>query len=239
MERDGDGVIGTLLDVTDRVLAAEARARLASAQEEERRRLTRELHDTVGHRLTQLREDLRGLDACADPVHLARLRDITDHIADDTRRLAWELRPPALDELGLLPALRWLLESWSRSSGVAASLDAPGLERERLEPPLEVAIFRVVQEALTNVLKHARARSVQVLLARSPSQLLVLVEDDGAGFGAALPARGMGLENMRARAALVGGALEIESAPGQGARVYLRVPLGEGGGSLTTPQETA
>jgi signal transduction histidine kinase len=228
MERDGGSVVGTLLDVTDRVLVAEARARLASAQEEERRRLTRELHDTVGHRLTQLREDLRGLEACADPVHLVRLRHITDQIADETHRLAWELRPPALDELGLVPALRWLLESWSRSSGVAAALDTPGLERERLAPPLEVAVFRVVQEALTNVLKHARARSAQVLLARSPAQLLVLIEDDGAGFEAPIQGRGMGLENMRARAALVGGALEIESSPGGGTRVFLKVPLPSG-----------
>jgi signal transduction histidine kinase len=215
--------------------------RLATAQEDERRRIARDLHDQMGQLLTALGLGLKALeDATPDPSparpHLARLRDLTDLIGREAHQLALELRPTALDDLGLQAALANYAEGWPARSGVELDFHAAGPDTGRLPEAAETALFRVVQEALTNVLRHAGARRVSLVLQRSAGQAVAVVEDDGVGFDAeseTAPAGGggrLGLLGMRERVALVGGTLTVESAPGRGTTVIARVPLPAGGG---------
>jgi PAS domain S-box-containing protein len=212
--------------------------RLAGAEEAERHRLARELHDQMGQNLTALSLGLKSLkDAmpAGSPAsaRLQQLQELADLMGREVHQLALELRPTALDDLGLLTALTNYVDAWVERSGVEADFHSTGLDAERLPPPLETALYRAVQEALTNVLKHARARRVSVILRRAGPEALAIVEDDGQGFDAeAAPAAGrLGLLGMRERLALVGGALTVESTPGKGTAVFARVPLPtEGGG---------
>jgi PAS domain S-box-containing protein len=217
--------------------------RLATAQEDERRHLARELHDQMGQHLAALGLGLKALETGGpdSPPAQARLRqllDLTDLIGRELHHLALELRPTALDDLGLRTALAHYAERWSERSGVAVDFEAAGLEAGRLPAPAETALYRVVQEALTNVLKHAQARRVSVVLQRSDGRAQAVVEDDGHGFDveAVMAPAGdgvrLGLLGMRERLALVGGTLAVESTPGRGTTVIARVPLdarGEGG----------
>ena len=147
------------------------------------------------------------------------------------RRLAWGLRPSALDELGLVPALEHYATEYGQSQGITIDVQARGLDRTRLPAPIEITLYRIVQEALTNTAKHAKAESVSVVIQRHPSWVQVIVADDGCGFDvdAALRAPGswthLGLHGMRERAALLDGSVTIESAPGEGTTIYARVPL--------------
>jgi PAS domain S-box-containing protein len=211
--------------------------RLATAQEEERHRLARELHDQLGQNVTALILGLQSLrDAAparssARPA-LQRLQGIADQLGREVHHLALVLRPTALDDIGLQAALANYVEDWSERSGVPADFHAAGFGAGRLPPETETALYRVVQEALTNVHKHARARRASVTLHRLPGRVSAVVEDDGAGFDAeAAPGLGrLGLSGMRERLALVGGALAVESSPGAGTSVYARVPLPQEGG---------
>jgi signal transduction histidine kinase len=208
---------------------------LVVAEEEERRRLSRELHDGVGQHLTALSLGLKA--ACDDRDSSAALRDrllrlqaAVRQIEDEIDRLSHELRPPALDDLGLEDALRQLVQAWSQAADTPAEFYGHGLLR-RLPPPVEATVYRIVQEALTNVRKHAGARRVAVVLERRGTLLRAIVEDDGCGFEAETASprvplrRRLGLRGMSERAALIGGQLEIESRPGAGTTVYLSVPL--------------
>jgi PAS domain S-box-containing protein len=238
------GVVASFEDITDRKRTEEARTellrQLATAQEDERRRLARELHDRVGQQLTSLILTLKagrdgGQVAAPGRELLERLQRTAEEVGRELRDLA--LRPTALDDLGLPAALQSAVEEWSRRAGVEADFHTAGLEGRRLPGQVETALYRVVLEVLSNVLKHARARHVSVLLERRDNHAVAIVEDDGAGFDteAALarpPAGRLGLLSMRERLALVGGTLEVESAPGAGTTVFARVPLpaaGEGG----------
>jgi PAS domain S-box-containing protein len=214
--------------------------RLTSAQEDERRRIARELHDEMGQHLTALGLGLKVVkDETPHPSpardRLQALQALTDRIGREVHQLALELRPTALDDLGLRAALANYVEGWGERAGVEVDFQATGLDGERLPAPVETALYRVTQEALTNVSRHAGAGRVNVALLRAPGHVSAVVEDDGRGFdpeAAADPADGhrLGLLGMRERATLVGGTLAIESAPGRGTTVIARVPLPDGPG---------
>jgi signal transduction histidine kinase len=153
---------------------------------------------------------------------------IARQIEADIDFLAWELRPALLDDLGLRAALNDYIERWSAHIGIAAVLHSTGLEAWRPSPEIESNLFRIAQEALHNVSKHSGATRVEVLLDRRGREMVLIIEDDGGGFDPSAQAdasRGMGLDGMNERAALLGGKLEVESAPGQGTTVFVHVPV--------------
>jgi signal transduction histidine kinase len=219
------------------------RERALAAQEEERRQISRELHDRTGQHLAGL---VLGLQALEESISaycpsesganekLLRLSSIAEDLARDIHRIAVELRPTALDDLGLAPSLETLVEQWSEISGIPAEFETSGLTDSdaRLPEIVETAVYRVVQEALTNITRHAgdgpnRASRVSVTLQRFDDRLQVTVDDNGPGFDVAATRKSgrLGLAGMRERALSCGGTLAIESEPGQGTTVYLRIPL--------------
>ncbi len=210
--------------------------RLVDVQEEERARLSRELHDQMGQQLTALKLGLEALAAAVtdEETRSARLRQLlalTRQVGHDMHRIAWELGPAALDELGLPAALANYAEEWSGNSGVPVQFQCTGSWDDRLAPEIETTFYRVVQEALTNIAKHAGASRASLILNRRPDDALVIVEDDGKGFrldeavGPARTPRSLGLAGMKERARAVGGELQVESTPGQGMTVFIRVPV--------------
>jgi signal transduction histidine kinase len=213
------------VDLSERT-ARDALRRVVDAQELERRRLARELHDETGQALTSillslkaLEERLEGEDARA-AAH--EVRELVVSTLQDVRRLAVELRPSALDDFGLVAALERLTQSFSEQTGIAVDFEAA--LPERLPEEVETALYRTVQECLTNVVKHARAGRVSVLLRRRNGSVAAVVEDDGAGFDPALGREGgFGLVGMRERLALLGGRLEIESGD-RGTTIAAEVP---------------
>ncbi|RZI84694.1 MAG: chemotaxis protein [Rubrivivax sp.] len=231
-----------LKEVQERRLA-ETRARdllaqLVRAQEDERRRISRELHDTLGQHMALLGISLKAVsDHPACPVEigtqLQQPRRALLRLEEALDRLSHELRPTSLDDLGLLDALRRHIEGWSVDTGIEVDFQVRGLGQERLAEPVETTAYRVVQEALTNVHKHADASRVSLILERRADELRVIIEDNGRGFekGPETPdpmqaptRRSMGLKGMSERAVLVGGQVELESSPGQGTTVYLTLP---------------
>jgi PAS domain S-box-containing protein len=212
---------------------------LSAAQEAERHRIARELHDQMGQHLTALSLGLKSLENVtpATPAALGRLeqlQELADLMGREVHHLALELRPTALDDLGLHTTLVHYLEAWSERSGIEVDFQSTGLEEKRLPPLLETTLYRVVQEALTNVLKHAEARRVSLILQRSRDQVLLVVEDDGRGFDVearlqtAAAKKRLGLLGMKERLALVVGTLTIESTPPTGTTVFARIPLPDG-----------
>lgn len=203
--------------------------RIVRAQEEERGRVALEIHDGIGQILTsislfasdleqEVREGLR--------PRASRLSALVRQAIADSRQLVWSLRPPELERLGLVPALRRLVEDASAGGGAHVDLHEE-IGELRLAPDTEAVVYRVVQEALNNAQKHAEASSVSVVLRRHAGSLAVVVEDDGRGFDpdAVTPGHGVGLIGMRERADLVDGALVVESTEGGGTRVRLEVPV--------------
>ncbi|MBA4065593.1 MAG: hypothetical protein C0501_18140 [Isosphaera sp.] len=210
--------------------------RMSTASEQQRERISRELHDEMGQLLAGLGLGLKALEGkSTDPDAVRRLQALADRIGREAHRIALELRPTALDDLGLAAALRNYAEEWAGRTGVAVDLRLPDAA-DRFPPEVETAAYRIVQEALTNVVKHAAATRVSVVVERRPGQLTAIVEDDGRGFEPdALgeprrPGDPLGLAGMRERAALVGGSVEVESSPGKGTTVYARLPLPADGG---------
>ena len=198
-------------------------------QEAERRRIAQELHDSVGQHMAVLHLGLDGLmhrpmSAGGTREALRGLKTTATAVNTEVSRLARELRPVGLDELGLENAIRSVLEQVAGPSGLHIDLECPaGLPR--LEPAVEATVFRVTQEAVTNVLKHAQATRVEIVLEPDGAGLRVVVEDDGVGFDVERgPGQRLGLRGMRERLALVGGTLEIESGPGRGTSLFVRVP---------------
>ena len=202
--------------------------RLVTAQEDERRRIARDLHDHFGQQLTTLRLTLervqqRQPNAAADDV--SRALALTEQVGNDIDLLAWELRPAALDELGLTAALPRFVTEWSAHVGLRAEFRSSGFESGQLSREAEVVFYRVAQEALNNISKHAHASRADVVLAAGAGQVVLVVEDDGIGFDPATEeaaAGSIGLAGMRERAALVGATLQIESSPGKGTSIFLR-----------------
>jgi signal transduction histidine kinase len=214
------------VDLTRRVARTTVQ-RIVDGQEQERRRLSRELHDETGQALTSILlglksiEDAQGTDRF--PAALAELREIVVATLQDVRRLAVELRPKALDDFGLVPALERLTSSFAEQTGIAAHLESR-LPEARLSSEIETVLYRVVQEALTNVVKHAQAEHVSVMLYSKPGRVAVVIEDDGRGFGAGGEPDGIGLLGMRERVGLVGGSLAVESSSGVGTTIVVEVP---------------
>jgi signal transduction histidine kinase len=216
------------VDLSQRV-ARDALRRAVTAQELERRRLARELHDETGQALTSVLLGLKTVEEAPDEVALrsaADLRELVVSTLQDVRRLAVELRPKALDDFGLVPALERLTQSFSEQTGITADLES-ALAEERLPGELETALYRIVQESLTNIVKHAHARRVSILLTRRPSWVAAVIEDDGAGFEpGSTRDGGVGLVGMRERIALLDGRLDVESRPGSGTTIRAELPLG-------------
>jgi len=209
--------------------------RLLDTQETERRHLARELHDEVGQSLTALKLNLGHANQNV-PKADSSLPDsmrIIDRVLAQIRDLSLNLRPAVLDDLGLLPALRWYVDSQAKRANLVARLSADSLTGVRLHSDVETAAFRIVQEALTNVLRHSQANSVDIEIWISDDRLSLAVRDDGRGFDARKQmlkaARGgsFGLLGLKERASLLGGAAFIDSTPGNGATVTAWLPLAE------------
>jgi signal transduction histidine kinase len=231
-------------DVTERREAARWRDRLHQrlmvAADEERRRIARELHDETGQSLTAL---LVGLRTLADAPTLKgartsalRLRELAARTLDDVGRLARGLHPSVLDEMGLVAAATRHVEEFERTFGLAVTLRTTGVSERAVPLPVATAVYRLLQEALTNIARHAHARSARIALRVESRRIVLEVRDDGIGFD---PQRALesgvgvgreshlGLLSMRERAALFGGTLDIRSVPGRGATIVARLPLAD------------
>lgn len=238
-------IVGTHFDLTERKKAEAERARtelltrLVFAQEDERRRISREMHDRFGEQLTALARRVGMLkESCAASPQLRTSVEALESVSQELDRavdhLVWELRPTALDDLGLRAALANYVHDWSRRVSISAQLHAVGLLDDRLPMDAETALYRIAQEALTNIAKHARASNVDVILERRDNHVLLIVEDDGIGFETSEVERqreGFGLLGMQERATLVGATLEIESAAGGGTTILVRMDVSKGGGA--------
>jgi signal transduction histidine kinase len=216
------------VNLAERV-SRDALRRVVDAQELERKRLARELHDETGQALTSIILGLRTVDdARSDEERseaLRALRELVLSTLNDVRQLAVELRPQALDDFGLVPALERLSDTFQQKSGIVVHFEAQ-LGEKRLAPEAETALYRIVQEALTNVAKHAGASNVSVLLTRKDGGVVAVVEDDGRGLAAgAESGDGLGLVGMRERVQLLGGRLALESAGAVGTTVVAEVPV--------------
>lgn len=207
--------------------------RLIEAQESERSRVSRELHDQVGQVLTAVKLNLHALRrSCTAPEVLSSIEDnmkVIDEAVDQVRDLSVDLRPMLLDDFGLVVAVRWYLDRQAKSCGVRSDFTTRSLsEDDRFPSELETACFRIVQEAVTNVAKHARATRVSVVLERAGQDLILLISDDGAGFDMkTLRTSGatLGLRSMEERVQAVGGSITIDSAPNRGTAICARIPI--------------
>ncbi len=215
------------VDLSQRV-ERDALRRQVAAQEAERLRLARELHDETGQALTSMLLGLAIVERVGSPEEmrsaLGDLRELVVDTLQDVRRLAVELRPKALDDFGLVPALQRLGRSIREGGELDVQVEAR-LRDERLPADVETAIYRIVQEALTNVIKHASARHVSVVLTRKNGEVSVVIEDDGSGFDPSTPVDGNGILGMRERVELLDGHLDVDSTPGAGTTLVFDLPL--------------
>lgn len=222
------------LEMGERQRAEQARLQLLSrfvfAQEDERRRIAREMHDQLGQQLTALKLNLETLKARTLEVpelceYLDSLETVAQQLGRDIDFLIWELRPTVLDDIGLPAALIHYVRNWSKHTGIPARLHTRGPTDSRLTSEIETTFYRLAQEALNNVAKHARAAGVEVILERDSGYVALIIEDNGVGFDpedATNVKHGLGLVGMRERAALVGATFQIESAPGKGTTIFVR-----------------
>jgi signal transduction histidine kinase len=210
----------------------EMSSQVLTAHEAERKRIARELHDDTAQALTSILVRLRLLERSTVDEDVLRnveeLRELTGGALDSVRRMAMDLRPAALDDLGLVPALHAYAEKYSQSWPVSVTVTVNGLTR-RLPADVELVLYRVVQEALTNIAKHASTTRAAVSLSRRHNEVTLTIADDGVGFdlndGPQTNGSRLGLFGMRERLALIGGEMEVQSASGQGTRITARVPL--------------
>ncbi|MBI4276204.1 MAG: PAS domain S-box protein [Rhizobiales bacterium] len=246
--RAGDFIMATVVDITARKRAAERlaatvaerddlRRRLMQAQEDERLRLARELHDQTGQSLAAVMLELKGMETLVSAPGRDRfrlLRGQLEQMGKALHHVAWELRPASIDELGLTSVLASYISEWSAQFGIEADFHCGDTRFDDLTDEVRTTIYRVVQEALTNIAKHAAGTSIiSVVVDRADTMLRVTIEDNGAGFDAALSVeperqrsgRGLGLAGMRERLALIGGDLLIESSVGGGTTLFARIPL--------------
>jgi PAS domain S-box-containing protein len=235
------GVVFVFSDVTERKLAERARRetevmhRIVEAQEGERHRIARDLHDHLGQQMTALRLKVEALvEKCgADPEvteALGEVRHSTVKIDRDIGFLSWELRPTELEELGLGNALGSFVREWSRQHGINAEFETHIASSARFGREIETNLYRITQEGLNNVLKHAEAGTVSVLLHQREDELVLIIEDDGKGFESGegdmrTGPGGFGLTGMSERVALLKGSIEIDSRPGEGTTIISRIPL--------------
>jgi len=224
-----------LRDVTERVRSQHERVAFAAAahsiREEEKSRVARELHDELAQSLTALKMDtnwVRDNVAVAPQQAQQKLADmmvLIDGAVASTRRIASDLRPLLLDDLGLAPAIEWLAGNFTQRHGVACKLSVA--EDLELQEPYATAVFRMVQESLVNVAKHASAAQADVRVELRDGEIVLEVRDDGKGFDVAAPRRpgSLGLMGLHERAELLQGTVTLTSAPGAGTRVEIRIPL--------------
>jgi signal transduction histidine kinase len=211
--------------------------RIINAQEEERRRIAREMHDQFGQQLSALNLKIGALrrEYSKQEELGEQLQDLNTMVKGldrDIDYLVWEMRPTALDDIGLVAALSDYVKRWSNHFGIEAEMFSHGMEKDRLTDEIESMLYRITQEALTNIAKHAGAENISVLLERRNDHVSLIIEDDGRGFDsdkAFIEQKGLGLVGMRERAILIGGTLEIDSVPGRGTTIVARI---------TVPQET-
>lgn len=210
-------------------------AQALSAQEDERRRIARDLHDSLGQAITSLMVGLRVIEESSTQAEVQaqvrELRRIGSETHDDVRRLARGLRPAILDDAGLMPALERYLQELGASQQVETSLDASCHEESRFSENVETSVFRIVQEAANNAIRHGKAKHLRVKLRCDSNDLYVDVEDDGCGFNVAssLPANHrnspFGLLSIHERACLLGGEAFVSSRPGSGTNIHVKIPL--------------
>lgn len=204
--------------------------RLIKAQEEERERIARDLHDEFGQQFIALKLKLDAAkNLCQDDGQkgiIEEVQTIADNIDKGIDFLAWKIRPNALDILDLTATIKSYVEQWSRHSGITAQFLKSSLKKARFAPGIETNLYRILQEILNNIYKHAEAENVEVIFDKRDDLIVLIVGDDGKGFSLKdkkKPSKGSGLSSMRKRAALMGGTLEIESAPGKGTTVFVRI----------------
>jgi PAS domain S-box-containing protein len=225
--RDAHAELGKRAEETRQALLRQ----LASAEEEERRRISRELHDGLGQEITVLGLKLAALRGAAVGhaglgEALVEIESLVSRISDDLDFVVWQLRPTMLDDLGLVEALGEYVKAWSHATQIDSTFDADH-PASGIAPEMTANLFRIAQESLNNVSKHAKARHVHVAIANGDRELRLVIEDDGVGLAPAEPSRrkGFGLVGMRERAALFGGTVEIAPRPEGGTRVEVRLPL--------------
>jgi PAS domain S-box-containing protein len=253
----GSDIIGTVefnRDVTERKQAQRRisrqrsdlerlSARLIHAQEEERKRISHELHDEIGQALTGISINLAEIEKGLSPAlaqtsseRLVETRSLADRLLEQVREMALDLRPAMLDDLGLVPTLRWYVKRFAKRANIDVDLDVSGFD-ERPAAEVETALYRVVQEALTNIVRHANASRISVRLGCEDAELSATIEDDGVGFdvqnvpGPEALEAGVGLTGIQERIASLEGKVNITSRPGQGTRVKVEIPLYRQGGS--------
>jgi two-component system sensor histidine kinase UhpB len=208
---------------------------IINAQEEERKRIARELHDETSQVLTSLLISLAVVEesVTTKEAHdrIAETRMLAHQTLRAIRSISIDLRPSALDDLGLLPALRWYLKEYQQKMNIEVDFQATGI-KERLSAEMETVLYRIVQEALTNVAKHAQAHHVQIVLKGTPEAITATISDDGRGFNVdklqKAPGQergGWGLVGMYERAQLLEGTLDIETSPGKGTTISARIPI--------------
>ena len=242
------GMIGSLIDITEHKRAEKAlreseerlrylSSQLITAQEEERKGISLELHDEMGQTLTAIGLNLESIGKELTPEHAAMIKDklaetisLVEHASDHVRDLSLDLRPSMLDDLGLLPTLRWYVNSYEKRTETPVIFEALNLE-ERLAPEVEIVLYRIVQESLNNIRKHAQAKKVKIRLEQKKKKIGVLIEDDGIGFHSdravseTTLVKGIGLLGMQERVRLLGGSLKIRSREGQGTSIFVELPL--------------
>jgi len=244
--KGGTFVSAAVMDISERRRSADAltsalnerdemRRRFLQAQEDERLRLAHELHDQSGQSLAAAMVELKVVEDSIDETsreRLRRLRTRLDHLGRTLRHVAWELRPPSIDELGLSSAIMTYAADWSTQFGIDCDVHCSDDRIDELPDDIRTTIYRVTQEALTNVAKHAAsATSVSVIIERAGNVLRLTIEDDGCGFDedaravAGPDRRGLGLAGMRERLLLIGGTFQVESAPDSGTTIFVRIPL--------------
>jgi PAS domain S-box-containing protein len=228
------GMLRMYTDATMRQLLTEAREtlmrELIATQERERQRIARELHDQMGQHIVALSLGLARLSSIEPGgsgafAIIEQLRSVVEMLGRDVHTLALELRPSTLDHLGLCVALTSYAEETAARSDIEIDVHCDRLDDLKLSASVETGIYRIAQEALTNVVKHAQARRVSVILERRPTLLQLIIEDDGNGFDPSVRTGKLGVAGMRERAALLGGTVTVETSPGNGATVYARIPL--------------
>jgi signal transduction histidine kinase len=207
---------------------------LMQVQERERRQLAHDLHDEIGQAVTAIKMNLQTMQRVADTSNIQdTLNDslgILDKILQRVRDLSLDLRPSLLDDLGLVPAVRWYVERQAMRAGLVAEVKAENVPQD-LEPDMAVACFRIVQESITNILRHAKATKIHVTLGQEEHSLDLCIKDDGIGMsarempGTAAVRSTLGLLGMQERAQALGGRITIQSLPGQGTEIRVRIPL--------------
>jgi PAS domain S-box-containing protein len=218
----------------------ELSAQVFEAREEEKTLIARELHDELGQLLTAMKMDLTWLRErlpALDPALEAKagqMNEVLDQTVGSVRRIAADLRPLMLDDLGLADAAGWLVEDFARRSGIECRIDLPPAERiDALGRDTAIAVYRVLQEALTNVARHSGAKRAWAMIEAGDGELLLEIEDDGRGISLAdmAKSRSLGVKGMRERVLYLGGSLEVSRAPRGGTRVRARVPIAPGEGA--------